>query len=124
MNSGQLKSLQGDDAAAYVTAECLEGVSDENLVKRTYLKNLKPSSGIEKNASSIISKCWWSMMRSLKSSGISYACLLSSTVLACVLVSLTYNDVLEVNYGWPASNVGLINIGGVISALLGMLHAG
>jgi hypothetical protein len=38
-------------------------------------------------------------------------------------MSLTYDAVLQ-SYGWPAQNVGLINLGGVFGGFGGMLYAG
>lgn len=65
------------------------------------------------------------MAFSLTSLGIVYAALLSATVLGCAIaISLTYNVVLEEYYGLPAQNVGLINVGGFIGAILGMAYAG
>ncbi|TDZ38111.1 hypothetical protein CTRI78_v010950 [Colletotrichum trifolii] len=52
-----------------------------------------------------------------------YAVLTSSIALGCgVGMSLIYNTVLEENYHWQAADIGLITIGGVVGALLGMMY--
>jgi hypothetical protein len=70
-----------------------------------------------------MARSWLHMAQSLSSPGILYAVLTSSIALGCgVGMSLTYNGVLVQDYGWAAQDVGLINVGGVIGALLGMLY--
>lgn len=123
---GVTQTLSGDAAMAHLEQEIARENSNHGYQrKKSYVQLLKPYSGIAENPIGVIAKCWWNMIRSLMSPGIVYACLLSSTVLGCALgVSLTYNDVLENVYGWSASDVGLINIGGVVGAFLGMIYAG
>lgn len=71
----------------------------------------------------VICLSWLHMAQSFTSPGILYAVLLSSIVLGCsVGMSLTYNAVLVQEYGWAAQNVGLINVGGIVGALLGSLY--
>lgn len=68
---------------------------------------------------------WWQMLETFSSPGIIYATLLSAVILGgSVGVSLTYDTVLQYNYGWSAASIGLINLGGVFGGLGGMLYAG
>jgi Major Facilitator Superfamily len=120
---GVTQTLGGEQAAAYLAAE--EDEDDVSTrVKKSYLQMISPYSGVAGKPLNIIAKCWWNMIISLKPIGIVYACILATVVLGCALgVSLTYNAAL-VDYGWRAADVGLINIGGVIGAFLGMAYAG
>lgn len=93
--------------------------------KKTYLQMIRPWSSTSKRPIYIILKTWLQMLESLSSPGILYAVLMSSITLGvCIGVSLTYNVVLVKNYHWPAKSVGLINIGGMIGAIVGMAYAG
>ncbi|RDW84249.1 hypothetical protein BP6252_01839 [Coleophoma cylindrospora] len=93
--------------------------------KKTYSQMLRPWSGTATRPGRLIIMSWIHMAESFTSPGILYAVLLSSITLGCTVgVSLTYNTVLENNYGWPAKNVGLINIGGIIGGIVGMLYGG
>lgn len=93
--------------------------------KKTYLQMLRPWSGIEPNPARIILGAWMHMLECFSSPGIVYSVLLSSITLGCTIgMSLTYNTVLEKYYDWPAENIGLINIGGIIGGIVGMVYAG
>lgn len=93
--------------------------------KSTYLQMLKPWSEVAPHPLRLILTSWLHMAEAFTSPGILYSVLLSSITLGCTIgVSLTYNTVLEVNYGWPAKNVGLINIGGIIGGIVAMAYAG
>lgn len=122
---GVTRTLEGGEAAAYMAAQEESMDLNRSMTKKSYLQMLKPWSGVSKDPTMVVLRCRFNMIRSLSSPVILYALLLSATVLGCAIgISLTYNTVLEENYGWPARNVGLINIGGVIGALLGMFYAG
>lgn len=123
---GVTSELVGDDAVAYMENEqqSLNSTGHE-LSRKSYLKKISPVSGIAPHPFKIIATCWIRMAKALLSPGIVYSVLVSAAVLGCAVgVSLTYNTVLEENYNWPAANVGLINIGGVIGSFLGMMYAG
>ena len=121
---GVTRTLDGEEAAAYLASQEDSMHLNYSTTKKTYWQMLKPWSGVAKDPIMVVAKCWFNMLRSLSSPGIVYALLLSSIVLGCAIgISLTYNTVLEEYYGWPAQNVGLINIGGVIGAFLGMAYA-
>lgn len=122
---GVTRTLEGAEASAYLAARDESINHHQPTQKKSYPEMLKPWSGVSKDPIMIVLKCWLNMVRSLSSPGILYSLLLSAVVLGCAIaISLTYNTVLEEDYGWPAENIGLINIGGVIGAFLGMLYAG
>ncbi|RMZ71981.1 HOL1 (member of major facilitator superfamily) [Pyrenophora seminiperda CCB06] len=100
------------------------GTNDTATVPRKrYVQKLKPWSPIQKHPLRIIALTYKHMLQSLSSPGILYAILTSSVTLGCaVAMSLTYNQVLMVNYHWSPQSVGLINIGGMLGSLMGMLY--
>jgi MFS family permease len=121
---GVTRTLQGDEATAFFEASQIDS-ADMDMTRKSYIQKLTPYSGVADHPARIMFNCWLNMLKSLSSPGIVYALLLSAAVLGCAVgVSLTYNTVLQEIYGWPAANVGLINIGGVIGAFLGMAYAG
>ncbi|KAJ5536246.1 MFS general substrate transporter [Penicillium frequentans] len=102
-NFGVTRILSGEEAQAYLSSNTAaendgDNIPDELRPKKPYREMIKP----------------WI-----------YATLLSSAVLAAAIgMSLTYDTVLQDNYGWPAANVGLINLGGVFGSFGGMLYGG
>ncbi|KAI9925831.1 hypothetical protein MW887_005637 [Aspergillus wentii] len=120
--------LSGEEAQAYLGSE---GEHDQDTIpeelwpKRTYAQMLKPWSCPTQSPIKTVLMAWFHMFEAFSSPGILYATLLSSVVLgSSVGLSLTYNTVLEYNYGWEARNIGLINLGGVFGGFGGMLYAG
>jgi hypothetical protein len=92
------------------------------LARKSYVQRLKPWSQPHPHIKRIILMSWLHMIRSLSSPGILFAILTSSITLGCsVGMSLTYSAVL-LGYGWQPQDIGLINVGGIIGALLGMLY--
>jgi hypothetical protein len=92
-------------------------------VRKSYLERIRPWSKPQPRPCRIILKSWLQMLESLTSPGILYAVMTSAVALGCgVGMSLTYNAVLIQSYGWREQDVGLINIGGVIGSILGMLY--
>lgn len=90
--------------------------------RKSYLQLIRPWSKPHPHPVRVILRSWMQMVVSLLSPGLLYAVLTSAVVLGCaVAISLTY-DAVFLGYGWPAKDIGLINIGGVIGALLGMLY--
>lgn len=97
---------------------------DTNIPKKSYVQLLNVWPGKSKHAVRTVLKCYLHMAESLTSPGIVFALLCASIVLGitpfstnvltlkgCAIgLSLTYNNVLENVYGWPAENVGLINV--------------
>lgn len=93
--------------------------------KKTYREMIRPWSTISKQPVRTVLMSYVHMIGALSSPGIVYAVLLSSIVLGTTIaLSLTYNTVLQQHYGWPAKNIGLINIGGMVGGFLGMAYAG
>ncbi|KAK1720364.1 hypothetical protein CaCOL14_004742 [Colletotrichum acutatum] len=94
----------------------------ESLERKSYLQRIRPWSTPHPQPMRVIVLSWKHMAESFSSPGIIYAVLTSSIALGCgVGMSLTYNTVLVTNYQWKSEDVGLINVGGVIGAILGML---
>ncbi|EMD86506.1 hypothetical protein COCC4DRAFT_135670 [Bipolaris maydis ATCC 48331] len=94
-----------------------------HVPRKTYLQKLRPWSPVQKQPVRIVVLTYLHMLQSLYSPGILFAILSSSVALGCAVgMSLTYNTVLHENYGWDVKNIGLINVGGVIGAVLGMMY--
>jgi MFS family permease len=88
---------------------------------KTYRELLKPWDKPHAHPLTVIVQSWLRMLQSATSPAIIYAVLISSITLGCgVAISLTYDAVLQ-SYGWSAASIGLVNIGGVIGAVVGML---
>ncbi|RHZ64277.1 uncharacterized protein CDV56_105704 [Aspergillus thermomutatus] len=107
---GVTQVLSGEEAETYLAANSTnesEDVAEESRPKKTYLQMLAPISRSAPNPARTVLKSWFHMFEVFSSPGILYATLLSSVV-----------------YGWPAKNIGLINLGGVFGGFGGMLYAG
>ena len=118
--------LTGAEAQAFMQMQIPEEITiaDGNLKKKTYVQMLSPVGKSTKNPTRTVLMAWFHMFEAFSSPGILYATLVSSVVLgSSVGMSLTYDTVLQ-GYGWPAKNVGLINLGGVFGGFGGMLYAG
>ena len=110
-----LQTMEGDDA---------NEIPDSARPKRSYFEMLKPWQKPVGSPIKTVLATWFQMFEAFTSPGILYATLLASAVLgSSVGMSLTYDTVLQ-SYGWPAKNVGLINLGGVFGGFGGMLYAG
>ncbi|GAM41705.1 hypothetical protein TCE0_042r15026 [Talaromyces pinophilus] len=100
-------------------------VPDELREKKTYVQMLKPWSAPTENALTFIPQVFLHIAEAYSSPAILFSTLLSAIVLGSSIgMSLTYNTVLEYNYNWSASSIGLINLGGVFGGFGGMLYAG
>jgi hypothetical protein len=124
---GVTQVLTGQQAQEYLLALEAEDqeIPDEARPKKTYMEMLAPWQKPSKRPLKTVLMAWFHMFEAFSSPGILYATLLSSVVLGCsVGMSLTYDTVLQENYGWAAKNVGLINLGGVFGGFGGMLYAG
>ncbi|KAJ5109592.1 hypothetical protein N7532_002237, partial [Penicillium argentinense] len=124
---GVTRVLSGEEAQTYLHARETDGdseIPDVARRKKTYRQMLRPWDKPSEKPFRIVLMAWFRMFEAFSSPGILYATLLSSVVLgSSVGMSLTYDTVLQ-NYGWPAKNVGLINLGGVFGGFGGMLYAG
>ncbi|PKS08114.1 hypothetical protein jhhlp_005389 [Lomentospora prolificans] len=91
--------------------------------RKSYAERIKPWSTPHPQPVKVILTSWKHMIQAFSSPGIVYAVLTSSIALGCgVGMSLTYNAVLMQNYAWQAKDIGLINIGGILGAIFGMLY--
>ncbi|CZR69135.1 related to HOL1 protein [Phialocephala subalpina] len=92
---------------------------------KTYAQFLNPWPGMTPNAGSIVARGYVAMLEALTCPGIWFAILAPSITLGvAIAISLTYNNVLEKNYNWPAKNIGLINLAPIPASYLAMLAAG
>ncbi|KAJ5531908.1 hypothetical protein N7494_008460 [Penicillium frequentans] len=112
---GYLQSLEADNDM---------NIPDVARPKKSYPQMLKLWQTPARHPVRTVLMTWLHMFEAFTSPGILYATLLASVVLGCSIgMSLTYDTVLQ-SYGWPAKNVGLINLGGVFGGFGGMLYAG
>jgi len=127
---GVTKIVPDDEAQDYLARINREGLAlpdapenPDDIPRKTYVQKLRPWSPVQKNPVRIMLMTYMHMLQSLSSPGIIYAILTSSVTLGCAVgMSLTYNEVFMVNYGWKPESVGLINIGGMIGSVVGMLY--
>jgi hypothetical protein len=100
-------------------------IPEELRPKKTYLQMLIPWSSPTESPWTLIPRTTFQIFEAFISPGILYATLVSSVVLgASIGMSLSYNTVLQYNYGWAPKSIGLINLGGVFGGFGGMLYAG
>ncbi|KAL3471070.1 major facilitator superfamily domain-containing protein [Aspergillus californicus] len=98
---------------------------DELRPKKTYLQMIVPWHSPTQSPWTLIPQTMFQIFQAFMSPGILYATLLASVVLGSSIgMSLSYNTVLQYNYGWAAKSIGLINLGGVFGGFGGMLYAG
>ncbi|KXJ93402.1 major facilitator superfamily domain-containing protein [Microdochium bolleyi] len=92
--------------------------------RKSYVQRVKPWSTPRLNPGWVIVSTWIQMAQSLCSPGIIWAVLASSICLGVnVGISLTYNSVLMNNFGWAPQDIGLVNVGGIIGSLIGMVYS-
>ncbi|EUC43019.1 hypothetical protein COCMIDRAFT_7490 [Bipolaris oryzae ATCC 44560] len=127
---GVTKVIPDEEAQGYFAQVGDKGLSipsadanEADVPRKTYLQKLRPWSPVQKQPVKIMVMTYLHMLQSLASPGILFAILSSSVALGCAVgISLTYNTVLHDHYGWDVKNIGLINVGGVIGAVLGMVY--
>jgi hypothetical protein len=127
---GVTSIIPDDEAQDYLARVAREGMalsetpgSERDIPRKSYVQKLRPWSNVQPKPMRTMLLTYLHMLQSLTSPGIIYAILTSSIALGCGIgMSLTYNEVLMKNYGWQPQNIGLINIGGVIGSVLGMLY--
>jgi len=89
----------------------------------TYLQKLKPWSTPHAKPFSMILLSWVRMAQCLTSPAILFVVLSASIALGCIVdLSLTYDAVLQ-SKGWAPKDIGLINIGSIVGAVLGALYS-
>ena len=85
-------------------------------VRTSYFQKLKPWSTPHPQPGKMILLSWAYMLQAATSPGILYAVLISSIALGCsVDISLSFDAILQGQYHWKPQNVGLINIGAIVS---------
>jgi hypothetical protein len=127
---GVTKVIPDSEAQAYLEEMSRSGLtppnagnSAEDMDRKTYSQRLRPWSKPSSQPLRVILLSWKYMIASFSSPGILYAVLTSSITLGCgVGMSLTYNQVLMQNYHWQAKDIGLVNVGGAIGAIIAMLY--
>ncbi|GJC87709.1 putative MFS-type transporter C1271.10c [Colletotrichum liriopes] len=126
---GVTRVIPDDEAWAYLEEMSQSGLNAPNndnaagvVERKSYLQRIKPWSTPHPQPLRVMLMSWKHMAESFSSPGILYAVLTSSIALGCgVGMSLTYNTVLMANYHWKSEDVGLINVGGVVGSVLGMM---
>ncbi|KAI1873993.1 uncharacterized protein JN550_002572 [Neoarthrinium moseri] len=99
-----------------------DNAAETPRVRTAYGQKLKPWSKPHPQPARMVVMSWVRMASSLTSPAILYAVLISSIALACSIdISLTYNTVL-LGYGWQPKDIGLINLGAVVGALIGTAY--
>ncbi|ESU12735.1 hypothetical protein FGSG_06623 [Fusarium graminearum PH-1] len=126
---GVTRVIPDSEAQAYLEDMARSGLTPpgagviEDADRKTYAQRLRPWSKPSSQPIRVILLSWKYMAASFSSPGILYAVLTSSIALGCgVGMSLTYNQVLMQNYHWQAKDIGLINVGGAIGAVIAMLY--
>lgn len=93
--------------------------------KRTYLQELKPWSPVAPHAFKVWLGAYVKIGKSFTSPAVIWALLLSSIALGTgIAISLVYSVVLEVQYKWSPSSVGLFNVGIIPASFLAMIYSG
>lgn len=111
------------DLQPEVTEELEASGTATGTVRKSYIQKLKPWSTPHHQPFKVIVLSWAHIFQAMTSPAIIYAVLISSIALACTVdMSLTFNDVLQGQYGWEPQNIGLINIGSVVGTLIGTLY--
>ncbi|GKT84156.1 hypothetical protein Ct61P_02006 [Colletotrichum tofieldiae] len=126
---GVTRVIPDDEAWAYLEEMSQSGLNAPNndnaagvVERKSYLQRIKSWSTPHPQPLRVMLMSWKHMAESFYSPGILYAVLTSSIALGCgVGMSLTYNTVLMTNYHWKSEDVGLINVGGVVGSVLGMM---
>ena len=106
---GTTRVLSDAEAQEHL-AELEEHEDPSNIPRKTYRQLINPWSGTTPNGRRVV-RAYIHMAEAFTSPGLIYALLVATIVLGCAIgISLTYNAVLQENYGWPAANIGLINV--------------
>ncbi|GAK65162.1 uncharacterized protein PAN0_008c3379 [Moesziomyces antarcticus] len=91
----------------------------------SWMDTLKPWSGVQQPALRIAARTLWDVVLAMLCPSIMYMALLLSVILGTsIALSLTYSEVLIAVYHWAPKNAGLIAIGGMVGAFLGMVYSG
>jgi hypothetical protein len=116
-----------DDGApthlAQLNVQVPGGIADIDTTRNTYLQKLKPWSTPHPKPLRMILLSWVRMAQCMTSPAILFVVLSASIILGCVVdLSLTYDAVLQ-SKGWAPKDIGLINIGSIVGALLAAAYS-
>ncbi|KAJ9144564.1 hol1 protein (member of major facilitator superfamily) [Pleurostoma richardsiae] len=118
--------LPDDEAQEYleqIGTQAQSDTADVDTARTTYLQKIKPWSKPHAKPLRMIALSWARMAQCLTSPAILYVVLISSITLGCVVdMSLTYDVVLQ-GKGWAPKDIGLINLGAVIGAIIGSIYS-
>lgn len=99
--------------------------ADAETGEFTFVEAIKPWSGMQRPALRIAGRTLWDVVLAMLCPSIMYMALLLTVILGTsIALSLTYSMVLIAVYHWAPANAGLISIGGMTGAFLGMFYAG
>jgi hypothetical protein len=125
---GVTRILDEDEGREYLERDGAFGANHNDGTPqtfKTYAQFLNPWSGITPNAGALVFHSYAAMLKALTCPGIWFAILAPSITLGvAIAISLTYNNVLEHNYNWPAENIGLINLAPIPASYIAMFFAG
>ncbi|KJR88124.1 MFS transporter [Sporothrix schenckii 1099-18] len=97
--------------------------TEHPTTRRSYWQKIKPWSTPHPRPFRMIVLSWLRMAQCMTSPAILFVVLSASITLGCVVdMSLTYDAVLQAK-GWAAQDVGLVNVGSIVGALLGAAYA-
>ena len=120
---GTTRVLSDAEAQDHLAELEVHGEDASNIPRKTYQQLINPWSGTTPNGRRVVVRAYINMAEALTSPGLVYALLVATIVLGCAIgVSLTYNTVLQENYGWGAANIGLINVSASFSPFKQLAH--
>ncbi|KAL1846331.1 hypothetical protein VTK73DRAFT_308 [Phialemonium thermophilum] len=127
---GVTRILPDDEAQAYLAERARDAAdapgqasSSGSVARTTYGQKLRPWSQPHARPLRTVLLSWARMAQCLTSPAILYVVLIAAITLGCVVdLSLTYDAVLQAK-GWAAKEIGLINLGAVVGAVLGAAYS-
>jgi hypothetical protein len=117
--------LSEEEARLRFGEQDVSGTVAPSTQRISYLKTLRPYSGVAPNGIKTGAGALWRMLQACSSPAIIWAILLSSISLGTgIAMSLVYGSVLITEHGWTQSSVGLVNVGIFPASLCAMVYAG
>lgn len=118
--------LPGDSTQTHpagMNVQPLGDLADVDTTRKPYLQKLKPWSTPHPSPLRMILLSWVRMAQCMTSPAILFVVLSASIALGCIVdLSLTYDAVLQ-SKGWAPKDIGLINIGSIVEALLAAAYS-
>ncbi|KAF2768451.1 MFS general substrate transporter [Teratosphaeria nubilosa] len=97
----------------------------EPMLKRTFLQEMAPYRGLTPNAWKIWVQAYIEIAKSLTSPAVVWVLLLSSICIGTSIgIVISYSIILEEQFNWSATSVGLFNAGIIPASLIGMVYSG